>query len=157
MQLTSDDISTLTLQVCESILGLPIETDGPSVDSHEVPVSGTVWITGAWDGAVAIRCSRGLARTVSGAMFDTRPDDASSDEIDDAIGEIANMIGGNIKSLLPGPSKLSLPSVAHDELVADRQTQSGQSTTWNFVVNGEPFAVTMIVKSGPDGDDSSED
>jgi chemotaxis protein CheX len=123
MEPTTDDITSLTLQVCESVHGLPIESDGPSVERSEIPVSGTVWITGGWDGAVAIRGN-------------------------DAIGEIANMIGGNIKSLLPGPSKLSLPSVDHEGEAPDVAAAPGHSTTWNFLVNGEPFAVTIVIGAG---------
>ena len=37
-------------------------------------------------------------------------------EVVDALGEIANMVGGNVKSMLPGPSTLSLPSVVQGQL-----------------------------------------
>ena len=33
-------------------------------------------------------------------------------EVVDALGELTNMIGGNVKSLLPAPSQLSLPMVS---------------------------------------------
>ena len=34
------------------------------------------------------------------------------DEVADAAGELVNIIGGNLKTLLPTPSKLGLPEVA---------------------------------------------
>ena len=44
------------------------------------------------------------------AMDESEPlDDA---EVADAVGELVNMVGGNIKSLMPGPSALTLPVVA---------------------------------------------
>ena len=48
-------------------------------------------------------------------MFGAEPGDLSDDEVSDALGELTNMVGGNIKSLLPAPSQLSLPSVAAGE------------------------------------------
>src|SRR3546814_11558410 len=41
------------------------------------------------------------------AMSEITPEDVT-----DAIGELVNMIGGNVKSLMPEPSILSLPMVA---------------------------------------------
>ncbi|TIC83622.1 chemotaxis protein CheX [Nocardioides sp. GY 10113] len=44
------------------------------------------------------------------AMGDDEPlDDA---DLADAVGELVNMVGGSLKSILPGPSALSLPTVA---------------------------------------------
>jgi chemotaxis protein CheX len=49
---------------------------------------------------------------VAATMFDTQPEVVTDAEVVDALGELTNMIGGNIKSLLPAPSQLSLPMVA---------------------------------------------
>ena len=45
-------------------------------------------------------------------MFGLEKGAASSEGIHDTIGELANMIGGTVKSLLPTPSQLSLPTVS---------------------------------------------
>jgi hypothetical protein len=42
----------------------------------------------------------------------TRPPTVVDDEdVADALGELANVLGGNIKSVLPGPSALGLPKI----------------------------------------------
>ena len=42
----------------------------------------------------------------------TRPPTVVDDEdVADALGELANVLGGNIKSVLPGPSALGLPQI----------------------------------------------
>jgi chemotaxis protein CheX len=56
-----------------------------------------------------------LASAAAEAMFAAEPGSLSADEVSDALGELTNMIGGNIKSLLPAPSRLSVPSVAEGE------------------------------------------
>ena len=42
------------------------------------------------------------------------PDDEAVSEADfvDAVGEIANVVGGNVKALVPDPGPLTLPQVA---------------------------------------------
>ncbi len=54
------------------------------------------------------------AQAAAEAMFDADPGSLSEQEVSDALGELTNMVGGNIKSLVPAPSKLSLPSVSED-------------------------------------------
>ena len=44
-------------------------------------------------------------------LFDRAEREVSLDDVRDALGEITNMIGGNVKALLPTPSRLSLPTV----------------------------------------------
>jgi chemotaxis protein CheX len=47
-------------------------------------------------------------------MFDLEPEAVTLDETRDALGELTNMMGGNLKALLPGPSRLSLPTVVEE-------------------------------------------
>jgi chemotaxis protein CheX len=44
-------------------------------------------------------------------MLQLSPGDVTDDDKRDVVAELANMIGGNLKSLLPGPLYLSLPTV----------------------------------------------
>lgn len=76
-------------------------------------VTGCVQISGAYMGSVTVECSTAAARDIAAALFGTPSEDVTDDEITDSVGEIANMIGGNVKSMLPAPSQLSLPAVAH--------------------------------------------
>ncbi|MCU0705946.1 MAG: chemotaxis protein CheX, partial [Fimbriiglobus sp.] len=45
------------------------------------------------------------------AFFDTPSAEVTPAELADALGELANMVGGNLKALLPDGCRLSLPSV----------------------------------------------
>ncbi len=56
------------------------------------------WVTAA-------RMTRGLL-----GLGPTEPVDAA--DVVDAFGEVANVLGGNLRSLLPDPGALSLPQVA---------------------------------------------
>ncbi|MEZ5257421.1 MAG: CheR family methyltransferase [Ilumatobacteraceae bacterium] len=139
---TSEDINTLTVQVWESVLGLPLEQDAPDPDVKDLQVTSCVHITGGWEGSVLVRCTRELAHTITGSMFDMDPSEATTDEIADAIGEIANMIGGNVKSLVPGPSQLSLPWVADGGELTFLDSEPCAFS--NFVASSQPLLISVL-------------
>lgn len=69
----------------------------------------SIRIEGAWNGSVVVACSRGLAQRLAEAMFLADDQEVREALRADALCEIANIIGGNVKSLLPSPSRLGLP------------------------------------------------
>lgn len=78
-------------------------------------VSACVHLSGAWSGSVMAQCSVAAAQAAAAALFAMDPSELGQAEIVDAIGEITNMVGGNVKSQLPGPTSLSLPAVAEGQ------------------------------------------
>lgn len=80
-------------------------------DDVTVGTTSSVTIGGAWNGAVLVELPESVDRRLAGAMFMMEPDDLGDDELVDAIGELANMVGGGVKGMLPEPSRLSLPTV----------------------------------------------
>jgi len=70
-----------------------------------------VSISGAWSGHLLLGFEVSAANEVARAMFGLGSQEASQDEMTDAVGELANIIAGNVKSMLPEPSTLSLPQV----------------------------------------------
>jgi len=60
---------------------------------------------------VVVRCSAAAARNAAAALLGVELDDVTTEDVTDALGELANIIGGNVKSLLPEPCALSLPHV----------------------------------------------
>ena len=100
----------IVTDIWSSILGLEIVEAGPS---ELVPptVTGLVHISGDAEGSVSLECPGDLARTAAALMFGTEVDDLAPGEMEDAFGELANMTGGGVKSLLAGQNQLSLPTV----------------------------------------------
>ncbi len=113
MQVDEAQLFELAETIWSSVLGLPlVQTgEGAGVAPPAQHLTSCVHITGTWDGAVTLDCPEPLARRAAGIMFGLEPEAASEDEVRDALGELANMIGGNVKALLPPPCQLSLPTV----------------------------------------------
>jgi len=75
-------------------------------------VSAWVTISGPWNGAVVVTCAPATAAALTESVLMTRPPTVVDDEdVADALGELANVLGGNIKSVLPGSSALGLPQI----------------------------------------------
>ncbi|MCZ7527730.1 MAG: chemotaxis protein CheX [Acidimicrobiia bacterium] len=103
-------------------------------------------ITGAWEGAVMLDLPEPLARDAAAAMFGMEPDELGDDEVLDALGELANMIGGNVKGMLDADCKLSLPTVAEGKDFRVCVPGSGVQTALVFDCAGKPFQVQLLVR-----------
>lgn len=99
-------------EIWESMLGLDIAPiDDCSPDHMGREVRAAVQITGAWEGAVVIECDEAAAAAFTAAMLgleDEKPDEA---DVRDVTGELANMVGGNLKAVVGPDARLSLPTV----------------------------------------------
>lgn len=111
MEFAEQDICQITETVWSSILGLDVQRSGNVISQKEQEnfLTGYIHISGAWDGSVALHCTADLAREAATIMF--RPEFTSFDDVRDALGELVNMIGGNVKALLSEHCDLSLPVV----------------------------------------------
>jgi chemotaxis protein CheX len=144
-----DDIRAVTENVFASLTEfsvVPTAADDIHRAGHRY-VTAAVSITGEWEGTVAVACTDELARLVTAAFFGVEPADADDGEINDAIGEVANMIGGNVKALMPAPSQLSLPTVTTgiDYVVTFPGTR--EESREAFLVEGHPFFVSVLRKA----------
>lgn len=113
------------------------------IDGKGNTLAGCVQIMGSWQGTVALLCPMPLARKASAIMFGVEEETAGTEEIQDALGELANMTGGNIKSLLPEPCYLSLPAVAVTDYGL-RIPGSELVTEVTFQCQGYQFVVSLL-------------
>jgi len=91
----SDVFSTML-----SLSAEPLQSDasGPLADNEKY--MGQVGLAGKVAGAVCLTFSKELATFLAGSMLGLEPEEIGSDEVRDVIGELCNMVGGNIKSRL---------------------------------------------------------
>ncbi|SHG28112.1 Chemotaxis phosphatase CheX [Jatrophihabitans endophyticus] len=95
--------------VAEDAVVLPLD----DVPLHALTdVSSRVVIEGDASGCVVVRCDPSSAAALARRLFrlgdSVEPDD---EDVADALGEMANIVGGNVKSLGLGDSRLTLPAV----------------------------------------------
>lgn len=79
-------------------------------DVNELYIASVVF-TGSTQGSMTIAMGNTLATKVASVMFDCEVEAVSYDDIKDSIGELVNVLAGNIKSDFFGDSELSSPLV----------------------------------------------
>lgn len=109
-------------------------------------VSSWVEVVGPWTGAVVLTCGRSTAEALARCLLaEHAPPVLDDEDVADGMGELANVVGGNVKAVLPGPSVLGLPEVGSapgagaDSLRVDLLWR-GQSLT--ITVQGAAGALT---------------
>ena len=110
---TSADVQTIATDVWTSFLATSSSPAAgePAPLTGDDLVVGSILIHGAWQGRVTLELAGATAETVATVMFDGA---VGPEDVVDAVGELVNMIGGNVKSLMPAPSTLGLPAVGRD-------------------------------------------
>lgn len=110
-------LDTATVQsICDEVWP-SLVGDGEAFVPVPVPppaevVSAWVDIIGPWTGSVVVTCAPATAEALTESVLMTRPPTVVDDEdVADALGELANVLGGNVKSVLPGESRLGLPQI----------------------------------------------
>lgn len=86
-------------------------------------VRASIAVTGGWSGHVTLDVSRAGAGDLARRML--MAEDVSEDDVVDAIGELVNVLGGNVKGLLLEESSLGLPEVRTDPTVQPGTPRAG--------------------------------
>jgi chemotaxis protein CheX len=146
MQFLEEEIRQVAETVWESVLGVNLVRRSSIPAAPLRAVSGCVQFTGAWEGAVTIECSAEFARQAAATMFGVDLSAASVSDTQDAIGELANMTGGNVKALLPEPCRLSLPTVVEGTDFTTRMLGGELVTSVAFECEGSPLVVRLLKK-----------
>ncbi|MCA9169141.1 MAG: chemotaxis protein CheX [Planctomycetales bacterium] len=111
MLITEDALRELTTNCCTEMLQLDLAPTNEVDGAADEFVVGTVRIVGNSCSDLQVAVPSQLSRYIAGVMFDSDAQTIDPSEISDAIGEVANIIGGSVKGLVEGESQLSLPEV----------------------------------------------
>lgn len=111
LEVSSEDIASIVRTVFEATFEQYAADAEPPEGAQTSVSSSLVGIAGKWDGAVIVDCAPGVAASLASIMFGVPLAEVDRDHIEDTLGELANMIGGNLKALLAPPCVLSLPTV----------------------------------------------
>ena len=103
-------------------------------------LSAWVDVVGPWTGSVVLTTGRQTAAELTRALLrEASPDLLDHEDVADAFGEIANVVGGNVKAALPGPSTLGLPQVGEGPGVRNPEDVCRLEVLWR----GQPLVVSV--------------
>ncbi len=107
------EIEQIVQSIFSSMLNIELVRLDDELPASDSPprILATVHISGQWMGSVVLAFSIDTARAAANAMLGIPEADVNDADLQDVAAELANMVGGNLKSVLPAPSTLSLPTV----------------------------------------------
>jgi chemotaxis protein CheX len=156
--MTHEEIVSLIQESTDSVfstmLGLEVSpgrsgiSQGTVAPSHGV--AALVSMAGSWVGIGSIDCSAPLACHFAGSMWGSESRSVDDDVLD-AIGEVANMIIGNIKTSVEsvvGPMELSIPTVVYGHNFITRSQRHGLWNVVPFTCCGQEFTVQVMLVPG---------
>ena len=112
-------------------------------DKQPSEVHSSVSITGSWHGHLVYACSRAAARKAAAAFLAMEVDEVGQEDVSDVLGELANIVGGNVKAMLPAGCFLSLPTVVLAPDTASYYPAAKRITGLYGVWDGEPISISM--------------
>jgi chemotaxis protein CheX len=105
----------VAIQIVESVFATMMDLEVCAIDVPWSPaddrLTSSVDLHGDWNGFVAVECNRHQACQFAAKFLSVDAPATVDEDVRDVLGELANMIGGNIKSILAAGARLSTPLV----------------------------------------------
>lgn len=122
----------------------------PEGSNHYDSITGLVGLAGIHKGVLAIHMPKKVALAVTGSFLGMEVEQIDAD-VEDAIGELANMLGGNVKTILSENGKdisLSLPStISGEEYNFQMTSESTERTVIQFEADSGPFQIELQLEN----------
>lgn len=144
-------------EVFETMVFMALEEAGEEVQAidEDVVLLGTITFKGAIEGVLGIGCGLECARTIAANMLGTDPDvDLSADDIDDAVGEVANMVMGSVKARIQndiGSVDVSIPSVVRGRELQSSLGEGSDSLSVTVYIEEEHVMTLTLLYRESDG------
>jgi chemotaxis protein CheX len=111
-------------------------------------ITGMVGLAGTYSGILSIHCPQPLALRITSNMLGMDVDEVG-DDVNDALGEIANMLGGHVKQVLSKGGldlNLSIPTVISGESYSVNCMADKDCVIIPFSWNGDGFLVGLTLR-----------
>ena len=138
------DLSRIVDDVFRTMLGTDAYPLTQSEDTGADSLTAAVQFVGEWHGAVLLQCGERQAVAFTRTLMPAPQAAPNDEDVRDALGELVNMVGGNLKSVLPPGVVLSIPSVVHGSDYALHICRSNAVKTVNFTSDLGAFSVSLV-------------
>lgn len=144
VEISPGELAQVVEGVFAAMMGLEVRTDeipwSPSADR----LTAAVQLIGEWRGAVLFECGPAQACAFAARFLSIARPAAVDNLVRDVLGELANMIGGNLKCMLAHGLQLSMPSVVSGSHYQFRICRAGLCLSQAFACEEGPFWVSVL-------------
>lgn len=140
-----------TKEVFDTMVMMTLEDSYPlkePVTTFHCSVTGMVGLAGTYTGILSIHCPLPLALRITSNMLGMEVEEVGED-VNDALGEIANMLGGYVKQILSKGGldiNLSIPTVISGEDYTINSMSDSDCVVIPFLNDGERFLVGLKLR-----------
>jgi chemotaxis protein CheX len=155
VHVTEEEMAThvinATIEVFSTMVMMDVEDCFPlaePVTRFQCSITGMVGLVGTYSGVMSIHCPQPLALQITANMLGMEPEEATED-INDALGEIANMLGGHVKMVLSKGGmdiNISIPTVISGEEYTINSMAESDCVVVPFNVGEQRFLVSLKLK-----------
>jgi CheY-specific phosphatase CheX len=137
-------IDDAVITVFDTMLAMELRPSdrGARFKTDEMQVIGMVGIAGGITAVLCLRVTQTFAYRLTDAMLGNPPGSSPSEsDVNDVIGELANIAAGKLKSCFntPGrPCSLSLPTIVHGHAIDLESTSGTERHSFTFHHGNEP-------------------
>lgn len=144
-------VSSAVASVFGTMLNLPVDEESESahVNPNEAQIAGSVGFVGVVTGVVFIYSTVTFARNVTRRMIGHDAGITGEEMVNDAFGEITNMVVGHIKSRLGDRGMqcvLTIPSILRGSQFTIEPTRSTRRRISTFRCAGNYVVVEVLLK-----------
>ena len=144
-------VTDATKEVFSTMVMMEVTDEFPlkePVSRFKCSITGMVGFAGTYSGVISIHCPVALALKITSNMLGIDCDEVN-DDLNDAIGEIANMLGGSVKQVFSKGGldvKLSIPTVISGEDYTVNSLSDNDCVVVPFTVEGYTLLVGLTLK-----------
>lgn len=131
----------VTQSVFETLLNLPVSVLETGSGIPNSPLTGAIFYAGAWQGALLLECSEQQARAWSSRLMSI--EQPTEEDARDGLGELTNVLAGNLKPLLAPGVSISTPSVVRGSDYSLHVLRGHRTERVEFSEEHGPFRVTF--------------
>jgi chemotaxis protein CheX len=106
-----DDLARIVQSVFSTMMDVEVAVSAAPWTHTSDTITSAVQFVGAWKGAALVECRAPQAFQLAARFMGIDVPVEIDEEVRDVMGELANMVAGNLKSLLPHGVDLSMPTV----------------------------------------------
>ena len=143
-----ENIVESTKEIFTTMVMMEITTSGEEIEilsTFSDGITGLIGLAGTVKGVMAVHLPSPVALAITGNFLGMEVTEIN-DDVEDAIGEIANMLGGNIKTILSEKGRdidLSLPSTISGKDYEFQTSKNAERTIVKFSSESGDFFVEL--------------